>query len=92
MADARIEVVVRGRVQGVGYRFYACREAEVLHLTGTVRNQYDGSVQVVAEGPTAALHALLATPKIGPRFGHVAAMEVNWLPYSGEFHNFAVIF
>lgn len=92
MADARIHVVVKGRVQGVGYRFFVCREADALDLKGTVRNKYDGSVEIVAEGRTAAVHALLASLKIGPRFGHVSAVEVSWLPYSGEYHNFAVMY
>lgn len=92
MSDAQLHVVVKGRVQGVGYRYFVCREAEALDLKGTVRNTFDGSVEVVAEGSTAALQALLETLKIGPRFGHVSALEVSWLPYSGAYHNFAVIY
>jgi acylphosphatase len=92
MSDAQLHVIVKGRVQGVGYRFFVCQEAAVLHIKGTVRNRYDGSVEVVAEGKTAALQALLETLKVGPRFGHVSALDVNWLPYSGAYHHFDVIY
>jgi acylphosphatase len=91
MADAQIQIVVTGLVQGVGYRYYVCREAATLNLKGTVRNRHDGSVEVVAEGDTFALHALLDSVKIGPRFGHITTVNVNWLPFTGEFHTFSII-
>lgn len=73
MAAARF--VVRGRVQGVGYRYFVLRHAEELGLAGFARNQADGSVEVVAEGPEAALEKLKALLGEGPSFSHVTGVE-----------------
>ena len=51
----RLVATVRGMVQGVGFRWFVQREAARLGLDGWVANQVDGSVEVVAEGPDAAL-------------------------------------
>jgi len=63
---ARLEAIVRGRVQGVGFRYYVVRRASRLGLTGWIGNEADGSVRCVAEGPPAALDELLATLRHGP--------------------------
>ena len=57
----RLHATVFGRVQGVSFRFYTRDTADELGLTGWVANRYDGSVEVVAEGPRAALDQLLST-------------------------------
>ena len=62
----RLDATVRGRVQGVGYRVFALREAMALGLDGSVANLGDGSVRVVAEGPRRDLEALLALLARGP--------------------------
>ena len=60
--------LVRGRVQGVGYRDYAQRAASALGLTGYVRNLDDGRVEVYAAGPPDKLSDLAAALRKGPRF------------------------
>ena len=55
----RLELRIRGRVQGVAFRWYAREQAQQLGVTGTVRNLPDGSVRIVAEGKREALEALL---------------------------------
>lgn len=79
MSEARrtVRLVVRGRVQGVGYRFAALREAERLAITGWVRNRADGSVEMVAQGPAEAIDALLAWTRVGPPAAKVAGIEVS---------------
>ncbi len=67
--------VVRGRVQGVGYRYFVLRHAQELELAGFARNLPDGSVEVIAEGPQAALGKLLAQLGEGPAFAHVTGVE-----------------
>ena len=66
---------VHGRVQGVGYRYFALRQAEVLGISGFTRNLSDGRVEVVGEGSEEALAALEARLKEGPSFGHVDYVE-----------------
>ena len=62
----RLDASVRGRVQGVGFRYFVLREADYLGLDGYVANERDGSVHVVAEGRTEALDALLERLHEGP--------------------------
>ena len=67
--------VVRGRVQGVGFRWWTARAAGELDLGGTVRNLGDGSVEVHACGPAAALDAFEATLRAGPHGARVDGLE-----------------
>ena len=62
----RLDASVRGRVQGVGFRFFVLREATYLELDGYVANERDGSVHVVAEGPVDVLDELLVRLREGP--------------------------
>jgi acylphosphatase len=66
---------VRGRVQGVGYRYFAQRAAVELGLTGYTRNLDDGRVEVYAVGPVAKLSALAGMLYRGPRWGEVHGVE-----------------
>jgi acylphosphatase len=70
-------VVVRGRVQGVGFRMFVEDTAERLRLEGWVRNRRDGSVEAVFAGPEQAVMAALAACREGPRGGHVDAVEAQ---------------
>lgn len=72
-----IRFVVRGRVQGVGYRRFAVAAAQRLGIGGRVRNAADGTVQGTAEGDDAALAAFAAALRQGPTFAAVAAVEVT---------------
>jgi acylphosphatase len=63
--------VVRGRVQGVGFRWYVEREASALGVYGWVRNNYDGSVEVLATGTREQLAALRRKLQDGPRAARV---------------------
>jgi acylphosphatase len=71
---------VRGRVQGVGYRYFVSREAESLDVAGFVRNLPDGAVEVVAEASEEALATFEERLREGPAFAAVAALERTALP------------
>lgn len=86
----RLELIVRGRVQGVAFRHYTCRQAQQLGLTGWVRNQPDGSVRIVAEGPEAALRALEVWAGHGPDHARVDAVEAFRGDAAGTFTAFEV--
>jgi len=88
----RIDVIVRGYVQGVGYRAFARRQARALGLRGWVRNDVDGSVRVVAEGERSDLRALVDALHSGPSDAEVQDVEVSWQPYSGALADFEVRF
>ena len=82
-ARTRLDAVVRGRVQGVGYRVFALREASYLGLDGHVANMADGSVHVVAEGPRPDLDTLLERLEEGPPAGWVDRVITRWEPARG---------
>ena len=67
--------MVKGRVQGVGFRFFVEAEARRLRLRGYVRNLYDGSVEVYAIGKEAVLDQLRARLSTGPPAGRVEQVE-----------------
>ena len=87
---AQLHAHVLGRVQGVGFRAFVEQCAHNLRLTGWVRNRWDGSVEVLAEGPRQDLERLLAELRRGPRAAHVTDVQFEWLPASGEFTRFYV--
>jgi acylphosphatase len=90
--NAAFHAVVSGRVQGVGFRYSAVRQARALGVTGSVANRPDGSVDVDAEGDSAALERLLAWLRRGPPGAYVREVQVDWLPWSGRFRGFDVDF
>ncbi len=67
--------VVRGRVQGVGFRWFVEREAHVLSVSGWVRNNADGSVEVLAQGTRDQLLGLRSRLRQGPRAARVDDIE-----------------
>ena len=69
--------LVRGRVQGVGFRWFVEREAHILGIAGWVRNNHDGSVEVLAQGTSDQLSALHSRLREGPRAARVDAVEVS---------------
>ena len=87
---ARLEATVRGRVHGVGYRYFAVSGAMRLGLTGWVSNEQDGSVKVVAEGPRADLDNLLEVLREGPASAIVEDVIADWLPYTGRWSDFGI--
>lgn len=89
-AEQRLTAIVRGAVQGVGYRYFAQRQANALALRGYARNRADGTVEVVAEGPRAALERLLRELWRGPGAAHVAAVDAVWSAAEGTFSGFGV--
>lgn len=75
--------VVRGRVQGVGYRVFAERSAERLSLAGYVRNLRDGTVEVYAAGAANSLVSLKQDLMKGPPYARVADVEEREAPLRG---------
>ena len=69
--------LVRGRVQGVGFRWYVEREAHTLGIAGWVRNNHDGSVEVLAQGNRDQLSGLHSRLREGPRAARVDTVEVT---------------
>ena len=82
--------IVRGRVQGVGYRWFVQREAARLRLDGWVANRSDGGVEVVAEGASEDLELLVATLREGPSGADVREVQVGQEPARGDMAGFSI--
>jgi len=85
-------MVVSGRVQGVGFRFFARRQALAHGLVGTVRNLADGCVEVRAEGSGEALDALERDLRRGPPMSVVLDCAVARVPATGAYTYFEIAY
>ncbi|MFA5497948.1 MAG: acylphosphatase [Candidatus Cloacimonadia bacterium] len=87
-----LDILIKGRVQGVGYRAFVLKYARMLNLTGTVRNDSDGSVQVVARGYDENLMIFLRKLKRGPIFASVKEIHYTELKHANDYEDFTVLY
>jgi acylphosphatase len=87
---ARVRLLIEGLVQGVGFRWATRREANRLGLAGWVRNRPDGRVEVVAEGPAAAVEQLVAWCRRGPVGARVDGVALEARPVEGTAGGFTI--
>ncbi|MEP7289236.1 MAG: acylphosphatase [Chloroflexota bacterium] len=78
MVLQQLHAIVHGRVQGVSFRYNAQLKAQMLGLTGWVRNLADGTVETKAIGEHAVLEGFLAWLRIGPSGAKVSRVEATW--------------
>jgi acylphosphatase len=90
MSSERLHGIVRGEVQGVGFRYFLIRRAQALGLEGWVTNRDDGAVEFVAEGRRTDLEQLERAAWEGPRMARVATVEVNWSSATGGLDRFDI--
>jgi len=90
--QARVHVLIEGRVQGVFFRAYTRDQARARGLKGWVRNLPDGRVEALFEGDKTALHGMLAWCRKGPPYAYVDQVEVNWQPYQGDLGDFRIVY
>jgi acylphosphatase len=90
--DTAAEILVEGRVQGVGYRDYARRRASRLGLSGWVMNLRDGRVRLRVEGPRPRVEELVRALEQGPPMSKVQRVDVRWTAPTGGFADFDVRF
>ena len=88
--SSRVHAVVRGDVQGVGFRYFIADFARDRGLVGWVRNRPDGGVECVAEGPRTALEELVARLRRGPSSAEVSDVETEWTEARGDLAGFQI--
>jgi len=88
--EVRLQAIVHGYVQGVNFRYYTQLRARELGVKGYVRNRWDGTVEVVAEGEREAVEKLLEFIKVGPRAARVQRVDTQWQDPTGQFAYFEV--
>jgi len=86
-----LRVVIRGRVQGVGFRYFALSQARSLSLKGWVRNRPDGSVELEAEGEQGDLERLIERLRRDPTGARVDAVDEAWSAKLKQFKSFDIM-
>ena len=89
-SQIRLHAIIEGRVQGVGFRYFVLEVAELLGIYGWVRNRWDETVEVLAEGDRSALEKLQDALSRGPRGAFITSVKVDWEKPTGEFQSFRV--
>jgi acylphosphatase len=84
-----LRLLIRGRVQGVGFRYAFADEARARKLRGWVRNRRDGCVEAIVAGPAADIDAIVAWSRRGPAAAQVTGIETA--PAEGDFPTFEVV-
>lgn len=84
------EIKVTGRVQGVGFRYYAQKQAKLFGLTGWVKNLSDGSVQVMVQGEKPEINTFVDYLRIGPSMARVQNISISKIEKAEDFAEFNV--
>ncbi len=90
MARKTLKADIHGRVQGVGFRYYASSRANTLDIQGWIRNEPDGSVHVECEGEETKLKAFEKWLHSGPPGAHVTACYSRWSECRDLYSSFVV--
>jgi acylphosphatase len=88
--ETEAHIIVKGLVQGVGFRYFAHRMATGLGLTGYVKNLYTGDVEIVASGERSLIEEYIKQVKVGPRSAQVNDMLIDWRAVSRKFTTFEI--
>jgi acylphosphatase len=84
------KIKVTGRVQGVGYRYFASKEAGYLGISGYVKNLPNGDVELFAEGEDSQMNRFIEILKDGPAFGRVEDVLLDEQPANNDYSDFSV--
>lgn len=86
----RLHAIVEGRVQGVGFRYFAQRQAIENNINGWVRNRWNRTVELVAEGEKQDVEKFLKAISRGPRSGTTQKVQTIWEEPSNQFASFQI--
>lgn len=88
--NQRLHVIVDGIVQGVGFRFFVLNHGRQMQLSGWVRNKFNGTVEILAEGHRHVLEKFLVLISQGPSHAQVEKTDVSWLEAQSNLPPFTV--
>ena len=88
MMNKRVRIIASGKVQGVFFRATTAEKARLLLLTGWIKNNKDGSIEGVFEGPEEAIKEIIEWCEEGPELAEVKDIKVKYEKYTGEFDRF----
>lgn len=90
MENRRYHIIITGRVQGVGFRYFVDQNAKSLHLSGWVRNQMDGTVELEVQGESDRLEIFMRRLQEGPTFANIEAVDKEEVPFNKEERGFRI--
>lgn len=73
----QVHIIIKGTVQGVGFRYFTAMTAANHHINGWVRNLENGDVEICAQGGEVELQTFIEKVKIGPRFSNVTSLQIK---------------
>lgn len=88
--NRRVRLIVRGHVQGVGFRHFVWKRALELGLDGEVRNLSGGTVEVIASGAPEAIEILIVRLREGPLAARVSDIGIEWEDLPGLARGFRI--
>jgi acylphosphatase len=83
-------IIVKGLVQGVGFRYFVYTRATRIGVTGYVKNNLDGSVEINVEGERSLIEALINEVKVGPRSAQVTDVRIQWKEPQHQYKEFDI--
>ncbi|WP_428910972.1 acylphosphatase [Niallia sp. Krafla_26] len=86
----QLHIIVSGKVQSVGYRYFSQMKAVQYGVTGWAKNLSDGSVEIMAKGEKDDLDAFVADLKVGNPFSKIEHMEIKEVEETEDFHSFTI--
>lgn len=89
--DVCAKIIVKGLVQGVGFRYFVYNRAVKLGLKGYVKNLYNEDVEIEIEGNRSLIEEFIAELKVGPRFAKVLDLIINWKQSENKFKDFSIL-
>jgi len=88
--ERKVKILVEGRVQGVGYRYFVLQKALELDIKGYVKNLWNGSVEVLAIGAVSDIDAFLSLLKEGPHLANVRSLGIEEMKNTENYHLFEI--
>jgi acylphosphatase len=88
--NAAVKLLISGRVQGVGFRYYIARNAWDLNINGYAKNLFNGDVEIYAEGSKELLNEFIKRAKLGPSHALVEKTSEQWLDFKNKYDNFDI--
>jgi len=89
--DRRVHLIIKGRVQGVGFRYFIYTTAINLHLKGWVRNRASGNVEILAQGAHKKINQLIQAARKGPDMAQVLDVDIEWDQKSPDLPPFTIL-
>ena len=86
-----VKIIIKGRVQGVSYRYFTLKQAQTFNISGWVKNEDNGDVRAYAEGDRESLDQFIKYLKRGPVFARVDDVNLNWESEDKTYNEFNIL-